>query len=132
MTATGKTDARIVLVTASDETQALALARALVERKLAACVNITGRVRSVFRWQGKVEEAQEHILIIKSRAALVDRLVRAVRELHSYDTPEVIAIPIVAGFRPYLDWLIASTPVVRRGGTGRQALSSINRTGLDK
>jgi len=113
MAARRRADARIVLVTAADEAQALALARALVERRLAACVNVTGRVRSIYRWKGAVEEATEHILIIKSRAALIDKLVRAVRELHSYDTPEVVAIPIVAGFRPYLDWLTDSTTAVR-------------------
>jgi periplasmic divalent cation tolerance protein len=119
MAATRRADARIVLVTVADEEQALALARALVERRLAACVNITGRVRSIYRWQGAVEEATEHILIIKSRAPLIARLVRAVRELHSYDTPEVVALPIVAGLQPYLDWLTASTTAVRERRAAR-------------
>jgi periplasmic divalent cation tolerance protein len=104
----------VILVTAADESQALEIARALVERRLAACVNLVGGVRSIFRWNDAIEEAREHLLIIKSRKSLVDSVIEAVRELHSYQTPEVIALPILAGSKPYMLWLSESLRTAAR------------------
>jgi periplasmic divalent cation tolerance protein len=85
------------------------LAEALVNERLAACVNILGTVRSVYRWQGAVERADEVAMIAKTREALFQRLAARVRALHSYDTPAIIAWPIVAGDAAYLDWIAAET-----------------------
>ena len=73
--------------------------------KKAACVNIIPGVRSLFWWEGKVEEADEHLLIVKTRAALFPEVTRIVKSLHSYDVPEIIALPITDGNQDYLDWL---------------------------
>jgi periplasmic divalent cation tolerance protein len=81
------------------------IARALVEERLAACVNILPGVRSVYCWQGSMEETDEHLLIIKAPAENFAALEARVRALHSYSVPEVLALPVVAGSEPYLDWL---------------------------
>jgi periplasmic divalent cation tolerance protein len=95
----------VVLVTAGSSAEADRLARTLVDERLAACVNRIPSVRSVYRWQGKVEESEEELLIIKSRRDLFPGLERRVRELHSYSVPEIVALPIVEGSRNYLEWL---------------------------
>lgn len=100
------TDKRVVLVTCANEREARRIARAVVEARLAACVNILpGAVESIYRWKGKVQSAREKLLIIKTSRARVAKLQAAVERLHSYDVPEFIALPIVAGARGYLDWL---------------------------
>jgi periplasmic divalent cation tolerance protein len=99
----------VVLMTASDRDEAERIATALVEERLAACVNVLGPVRSTYRWKGAVERADEVLLIGKTRRALVARLAARVRALHSYDVPEVIALPITAGSAPYLSWLATET-----------------------
>lgn len=99
------TDIRVCLVTVPDETTGLDLARSLVEERLAACVNCLPEVTSVYRWQGRVESDSEALLIIKTTASLVDRLVQRVIELHPYDLPEVIALPVAAGLKGYLAWV---------------------------
>ena len=100
------TDKRVVLITCSSEEEASRIARALVAERLAACVNILEcPVRSIYRWKGRVETAMEHLLIIKTRRARLAALEAAIKRLHSYDTPEVIALPIAAGSRRYLAWL---------------------------
>ena len=99
------TEARIVLTTASSPEEARGIARALVERRLAACVNIVPGIESVYRWQGKVETAAECLLVIKTQVGLFDRLRDAIGELHSYDLPECIAIAIEEGSPQYLQWL---------------------------
>ena len=81
------------------------IGRALVEERLAACVNVVGPIRSIYRWQGAVEEADEHLLVVKARAADVPALEARVRALHSYDVPEVLALPVTAGSAAYLAWL---------------------------
>ena len=81
------------------------MASALVEERLAACVNRLGPVQSTYRWKGQVERSEEHLLIIKTSEGLFDRLNKRVQELHSYSVPEVIALPIVDGNEGYLKWL---------------------------
>jgi periplasmic divalent cation tolerance protein len=90
---------------AGSRDEAERLARALVERRLAGCVQIVGPVRSVYRWQGAIEEADEWLCLIKTAAEQFPAVEAAIRELHSYECPEVIATPIVAGSDAYLHWL---------------------------
>ncbi|MEX0702001.1 MAG: divalent-cation tolerance protein CutA [Planctomycetales bacterium] len=97
--------ASFVYITAASREQALALGRTLVEERLAACVNLLEGMTSVYRWQGKVEEAGETVLIAKTRTELVDALATRVRELHDYECPCVAAWPIVAGNAEYLRWI---------------------------
>lgn len=99
------TDKRIVLTTAGSEEEARKIARALVERRLAACVNIVPQVSSIYRWQGKVEDAQEWLLIVKTTAQAFDQVRDAISELHSYDLPECICLPIEDGSAEYLNWI---------------------------
>lgn len=98
-------DKKIVLTTAGSREEAEKIAQALVERRLAACANIVGPIHSVYRWQGKVESAAEHLLIIKTTAALFDAVSKAIRELHSYELPECIQLPIEDGSAEYLEWI---------------------------
>jgi periplasmic divalent cation tolerance protein len=107
--ASGATNSRIVFVMAADAEQAVSIARTLVEESLAACVNIVGPVRSIYKWRGAIEDQSEHMLVIKTRAALFGKVERRVRELHSYEVPEIIALPISAGSAPYLAWIGEST-----------------------
>ena len=100
-----KTDGVIVLITASSHDEAEKIASALIDEHLAACVNIVPEVRSLFFWEGKTQDAREVLLICKGRLQFVEKLIIRVRELHSYTVPEIIAIPIVAGSREYLDWV---------------------------
>ena len=101
----------VLLSTAPSEAEARRIARALVEEGLAACVNLVPGVRSIYRWEGEVKEDAEQLLVIKTaparRAALTQRLL----ELHSYECPEAIALPILAGSEPYLAWLQAACGV---------------------
>lgn len=98
----------VVLVTAPDRRTGLRLARALVAERLAACVNLVGGLRSVYRWKGKVEEASEVLLLAKTRASLLPRLARRVQGLHPYSVPEVLALPVTGGSAGYLSWLDAA------------------------
>lgn len=102
------TDARLVYVTAKDREEALALGRELVGRRLVACVNVFAGMTSVYRWENKIEQADEVVLILKTTAANAEATVAAVRELHSYSVPCVLVVPILAGNPGYLDWLAAS------------------------
>jgi periplasmic divalent cation tolerance protein len=97
----------LVLVTAASADEAARLARALVEERLAACVNIVPGLRSIYRWQGRVEDAPEVLLLVKSVRPRLEALTARVRALHSYSVPEVIAVPIVGGSDAYLAWLEA-------------------------
>jgi len=99
------TDKRIVLSTAGSEEEARKIAQALVERRVAACVNVVGPIQSVYRWKGAVERASEHLLIIKTTAAAFPRVRDAIHELHSYDLPECVMLQIEAGSEEYLKWL---------------------------
>ena len=98
----------VVLVTVGSRVDGESMARQLVGEGLAACVTLVGPVRSIYVWEGKVAEDDEWLLVIKSRGALVKALEGRVRALHSYDVPEVIALPVTAGSQPYLAWLKAA------------------------
>jgi periplasmic divalent cation tolerance protein len=102
-------DSIVCLSTAPDSALAEKLARVLVEEQLAACVNILPGVRSIYRWQGKIEDTAEVMLVIKSRRHLLDALVGRVRALHSYSVPEVVAFDVVGGNPDYLTWIADST-----------------------
>jgi len=95
----------IVLVTASSKEEANKIARGLLEEKLAACVNILAGLESRFWWQGKIDSAQEVLLVIKTRKTLFNKLAKKVKSLHSYTVPEIIALPIISGNKAYLDWI---------------------------
>lgn len=99
----------VIFVTAKDEAQANKIAEKLVEEKLIACANIVPGIQSIFRWEGKVERAQEVLLVLKSRRRHFPLIVETVKALHSYDVPEVIALPIIEGNKDYLNWLTEST-----------------------
>ena len=102
-------EAIIVLMTASNGEEAARLADMLVGAHLAACVQILPEMESVYRWQGKIERAPEILLIAKTTSSQFEELEREVRALHSYDTPEIIAVPVVAGSAAYLEWLRQAT-----------------------
>lgn len=95
----------VVLVTVGSPNEGDQLSRALVEERLAACVNRIGPVQSVYRWQGQVKQNEEELLVIKTKGELFDRLKQRVQELHSYSVPEIIALPILEGSESYLKWL---------------------------
>lgn len=99
------TDKIVVLSTCDSEAKATELARALVEHRVAACVNIVPGARSIYRWQDKIQDAAEWVLVIKSRRDLFDKLREAIAKTHSYEVPEVIALPVVDGSEAYLEWL---------------------------
>jgi periplasmic divalent cation tolerance protein len=103
------TDKIVVLVTCASAGQARKIARALVAARLAACGNVVeAPVRSIFRWKGRVESAKEFLLVVKTSRKRFAAVERTVRELHSYDVPEIIAIPIAVGSRDYLKWISES------------------------
>jgi periplasmic divalent cation tolerance protein len=101
-------EAIVVLMTAANGEEAARLADLLIGAHLAACVQILPEVESVYRWQGKIERQAEILLLAKTTRAKFEELEREVRALHSYDTPEIIALPVVAGSTPYLEWLQSS------------------------
>ena len=95
----------IVFITAPNEKEAASISRTIVEERLVACVNIIPSVRSIYRWQGRVEDEQEVLMIVKTKKSLFERLQERVKELHSYEVPEIIGLPLVEGSKEYLDWL---------------------------
>ena len=99
------TDKVVVLTTCDSQDQAGRLARHLIEHRLAACVNILPAARSVYRWKDQIEEATELVLVIKSRRDVFGKLREAIEHLHTYEVPEVIALPVVDGSEAYLSWL---------------------------
>ena len=98
----------VVLVTAKDKKEAGKISNALIKAKLAACVNIVDKVDSVFFWAGKIDQAKESLLVIKSKKEKLPQIIKLVRSLHKYEVPEIIAIPIIAGDKPYLRWIDAA------------------------
>lgn len=95
----------VVLITAPKEEDAVNIAKELVESRLAACANIIKNVRSIYRWEGKIEDDSEVLMIVKTKKSLFDKLMKRVKKLHSYSVPEIIALPITAGSEDYLNWL---------------------------
>ena len=99
----------VVFVTVGSEEEGLRIARTVVEEQLAACVNMITAVRSIYSWKGQVCDDPEVLLVIKTRQAVFPRLEARVKELHSYDVAEVIALPVTAGSSDYLNWVLACT-----------------------
>ena len=99
------TPAIVVLVTVGSEQEAETIATALLEERLAACVNVTSPVRSLYRWEGRIADDREWQMVIKTQARLFEALSARVRALHSYDLPEIIALPVLAGTTDYVDWI---------------------------
>jgi periplasmic divalent cation tolerance protein len=99
----------IVYITASNEDEAVKISKALVENRLAGCVNIVRDIRSFYRWQGKIEDDREVLMIAKTKKKLFPALEKKVKEIHSYTVPEIIAMPVAAGSKDYLKWLKDAT-----------------------
>ena len=99
----------MVFITTANKKEAERISRVLLDERLIACANIVGGVDSRFWWKGKKEKARECLLIAKTRKSLFKKLIKVVKKEHSYDVPEIIAIPIIAGYEPYLDWLKDTT-----------------------
>jgi len=102
-------EALIVYITAPNEEEAAKIAKILVEERLAGCVNIVKDIRSIYSWQGKLEDEKEVLMIVKTRQKLFSALTSKVKELHSYTVPEIIAMPIVDGSEDYINWLQKAT-----------------------
>ncbi len=98
----------VIFVTASNKKEAQKISCALIKQKLAACVNIIAKVDSLFFWESKIDRAKESLLVVKSRKEKLPRIIKLVKSLHSYKVPEIIALPIVSGDKPYLRWMDAS------------------------
>lgn len=97
--------ATVILTTVDSEDQAERMARELVARRQAACVNIVPGVRSIYRWQGQIADDRELLLLVKTTAERVDAVSATIRELHGYDVPEILALDVARGDKAYLDWL---------------------------
>ena len=98
----------VIFITAKDKKEATKIARGLLEAKLIACANIIDRVQSLFWWQGKIDSSKEVLLILKTKKSLFKKIVAQVKSLHSYQTPEIIALAIVRGSEDYLNWISSS------------------------
>ncbi len=98
----------VVLVTAKDKKEAKKISLGLIKAKLAACVNIVDKIDSLFFWEGKIDQAKESLLVIKTRKEKLSRIIKLVKSLHSYTVPEIIALPIAGADRSYLRWIDAS------------------------
>ena len=109
------TEALQVITTVDDRESAHKIAKVMVEKRLAACAQVLGPIRSTYWWQGKVEEAEEWLVQLKTRAELYDELERAIRGMHPYTVPEILAFPVVQGYQGYLDWLHNETQRQREG-----------------
>jgi periplasmic divalent cation tolerance protein len=113
MSPIGSDDCIVVLVTAGSADEGQRIAETLVREQLAACVNLVGPVLSVYHWDGQLQHDEERLLVIKTRASLFETLAARVRELCSYQTPEIIALPVVAGSQAYLRWLLGATSATK-------------------
>jgi periplasmic divalent cation tolerance protein len=103
------TDAIVVLTTVASDEEAVKLVRELLERRLVACGTLFPGARSLYRWQGKVADEQEVVILLKTRSARLDSLRTAFGELHPYKVPELLAVPVEAGLEKYLEWINAET-----------------------
>lgn len=103
------TDAMIVLTTVASDAEAVALVRGLLERRLIACGTMLPGARSLYRWEGKIADEQEVVLLLKTRSARLDSLQQAFAELHPYRVPELLALPVDAGLEKYLGWISSET-----------------------
>jgi len=106
----------VVIMTASNREEAVKIVRGLLKERLIACANIVGPISSLFWWEGKIDEASEFLVFMKSHENLFEKLSRRIMEIHSYEVPEIIALPIIKGSPPYLDWLRASIQPVSEDG----------------
>lgn len=126
---------RVVLVTAPDEDVAAKLGRTLVEERLIACANLIPKIRSIYRWEGAIHDEPEVLLVLKTQAALVERLIARVKSLHPYQVPEVLEVPVERGFGKYLDWVIAETTpeplVTRRFSLGPSTKGAAFKAAID-
>ncbi len=95
----------VVFITCPDQMVAQTIAKSLVEKKLAACVNITSQINSIYFWQGNIEQDDEFLLIIKTKSSLFPELEKAVKEMHPYTVPEIIGMPVILGSEDYLSWI---------------------------
>jgi periplasmic divalent cation tolerance protein len=100
-----KNSAVVLMITAGSEEEARKIADLLVNERKAACVNILPRVDSLFHWKGRIDSARESLLLVKTKASLLSDVISLVKQAHSYDVPEIIALPIIGGSQEYLDWL---------------------------
>ena len=107
----------VVFITTEGEQQGRAIAERLLERKLCACVNLVPNVDSRFWWKGQLDQAREALLVVKTRRSELEELGRVVREAHSYEVPEIIALPIIWGSPSYLDWIGREVSVPAGAGT---------------
>lgn len=98
----------VVLVTTKNNKEARKISASLIKAKLAACVNVVDKIDSIFFWAGKIDQAEESLLVIKSKKEKLPQIIKRVKSLHSYKVPEIIAIPIIAGDKPYLRWIDAA------------------------
>lgn len=98
----------VIFITAGNKQEAQKIAQALIKLHLAACVNIIAKVNSVFFWKSKVDQAKEVLLMVKSKKNKLPKIIKLVKSLHSYQVPEIIALPVIGGDKPYLRWMDAS------------------------
>lgn len=99
----------VVFITTADEEEARLISRVLLKQRKVACVNIIPGIDSLFWWQEKIDSAKESLLVIKTRAVLLDEIVQLVKEIHSNDVPEIISLPIIGGNKDYLEWIDSET-----------------------
>ncbi|MDD4954052.1 MAG: divalent-cation tolerance protein CutA [Candidatus Omnitrophica bacterium] len=95
----------VIFITCANKKEAKKIAERLIKEKLAACVNIVDKIESLFWWESKIDRSQEVLLVVKSKKVKLPRIINSVRVAHSYKVPEIIALPIVAGYKPYLEWI---------------------------
>lgn len=95
----------VVMITCCSKREALKIKRALLEKRIAACVNVISSIESFFWWQGKIDSAKEVLLLVKTKKSLFKEVITLVKKIHQYDAPEIIALPIVAGSKEYLSWM---------------------------
>lgn len=102
-----------VFTTTETKENAERIAETLVEKKIAGCVQIVGPITSIYRWKGKIEKAEEWLCLIKTKAELFDEVEKTIRQMHTYETPEIISMPITAGSKKYLQWLEGEVKTVK-------------------